>query len=115
VVDEFGTISGLVTFEDVLEQVLGEIEDEHDEKRTRPPLNTDEMEIDGTTPIRDLETQYGIDLPGDAGFETLAGFLLFQLGEIPKAGDSVEYGSRRFTISEMERNRIARVRIVQAA
>jgi putative hemolysin len=115
VVDEFGTISGLVTFEDVLEQILGEIEDEHDEKRAHLPLDTREMEIDGTTPIRDLETQYGIDLPGDAGFETLAGFLLFQLGEIPKTGDSVEYGSRRFTISEMERNRIARVRIEQAA
>jgi CBS domain containing-hemolysin-like protein len=115
VVDEFGTVSGLVTFEDVLEQMLGEIEDEHDEKRAHPVLDTSEMEVDGTTPIRDLETQYGIDLPGDAGFETLAGFLLFQLGEIPKTGDIVEYGNRRFVISEMERNRISRVRIEQAA
>jgi putative hemolysin len=115
VVDEFGTISGLVTFEDVLEQLLGEIEDEHDERRARPVLDTTELEIEGSTPIRDLHTQYGIDLPGDAGFETLAGFLLFQLGDIPKPGDVVEYGSRRFIISDMERNRIARVRIEQAA
>jgi CBS domain containing-hemolysin-like protein len=115
VVDEFGTISGLVTFEDVLEQVLGEIEDEHDERRAHPPLNTTDLDLEGATPIRDLQNQYGIDIPGDAGFETLAGFLLFQLGEIPKAGDVVEYGSRRFIISEMDRNRIARVRVEQAA
>ena len=116
VVDEFGTISGLITFEDVLEQVLGEIEDEHDERRSHPvSVDTTQLEIEGSTSIRDLETQYGIELPGDAGFETLAGFLLFQLGEIPKAGDAVEYGGRRFIISEMERNRIARVRIEQAA
>jgi putative hemolysin len=115
VVDEFGTISGLITFEDVLEQVLGEIEDEHDEKRARPLAGTTELELEGATPIRDLETQYGIELPGDAGFETLAGFLLFQLGEIPKPGDVVEYGTRRFTITDMNRNRISRVRIEQEA
>jgi putative hemolysin len=115
VVDEFGTISGLVTLEDVLEQVFGEIEDEHDERRARPAVAATELEIEGTTPIRDLNTQYGIELPGDAGFETLAGFLLFQLGQIPKTGDSIEYGERRFTISEMERNRIARVRIERSA
>ena len=111
VVDEFGTISGLVTFEDVLEQVFGEIEDEHDERRAHPEPHTGELDLEGGTSIRDLETQYGIQLPGDAGFETLAGFLLFQLGQIPKAGDAVEYGSRRFVISEMDRNRIARVHI----
>jgi CBS domain containing-hemolysin-like protein len=115
VVDEFGTISGLVTLEDALEQILGEIEDEHDERRAQPRVDTDQIELDGTTPIRDLQTQYGIELPGDAGFETLAGFLLFQLGTIPKQGDVIEWGSRRFTISEMERNRIACVRIDRVA
>jgi len=56
-------------------------------------------------------TQYQIELPGDAGFETLAGFLLFKLGYIPKQGDEIEYGNRRFSILEMDRNRIARVRV----
>jgi Hemolysins and related proteins containing CBS domains len=111
VVDEFGTISGLVTLEDALEQVFGEIEDEHDERRTAPQPQTDLIELEGTTTIRDLDLQYGIALPGDAGFETLAGFLLFQLGQIPNVGDKVDHGARRFTILEMERNRIARVRI----
>jgi CBS domain containing-hemolysin-like protein len=111
VVDEFGTISGLVTMEDVLEQVFGEIEDEHDELRANPPREADVLELDGATSIRDLHTQYGIELPGDSGFETLAGFLLYQIGEIPKVGDVVEQPDRRFTIVEMERNRIACVRI----
>ena len=71
--------------------------------------------MDGAITIRDLDTQYGLELPGDAGFETLAGFLLFQLGYIPKAGETVEYDGRRFTILEMDHNRIARVAIERVA
>lgn len=115
VVDEFGTISGLVSLEDALEQVFGEFEDEHDERRARPQADPDVLELEGTTPIRDLETHWGIDVPGDAGFETLAGFLLFQFGAIPKVGDAVEHGGRRFEILRMERNRIARVRVQKNA
>ena len=111
VVDEFGTIAGLVTLEDALEQIFGEIGDEHDVKRPLPTTEAPTIEVDGTITIRDLDTQYGLELPGDAGFETLAGFLLFQLGYIPKPTDSVEYGRRKFTILAMDYNRIARVRI----
>jgi len=111
VVDEFGTIVGLVTVEDVLEQVVGEIADEYDEKTTPPPAEADELELEGTAKIRDLETQYGIQLPADAGFETLAGFLLMKFGNIPAPGQSLEHEGRRFTVLDMERNRIAKVRI----
>ncbi len=111
VVDEFGTIVGLVTLEDALEQILGEIGDEHDAKRPQPAVEATVLELEGATTIRDLDTQYGLELPGDAGFETLAGFLLFQLGYIPQPGDTVEHGDRRFTIVEMDHNRITRVRI----
>jgi CBS domain containing-hemolysin-like protein len=111
VVDEFGTIVGLVTMEDALEQIFGEIGDEHDIKRPRPAAEAPVLELEGAITIRDLETQYGLELPGDAGFETLAGFLLFQLGYIPKSGESVEHGGRRFTITQMDHNRIARVRV----
>jgi len=113
VVDEFGTIVGLVTLEDALEQILGEIGDEHDVKRPQPAAEASEIEVDGTITIRDLDTQYGLELPGDAGFETLAGFLLFQLGKIPNEGETVEYGARRFTILQMDHNRIARVAIAR--
>jgi magnesium and cobalt exporter, CNNM family len=112
VVDEFGTIVGLVTVEDVLEQVVGPIRDEYDETSqvaARPEAT--EVELDGATRIRDLQTEYGIEVPTVPGFETLAGFLLYRLGSIPQAGEQVEFDGRRYTVLEMDRNRIARVRI----
>jgi len=120
VVDEFGTISGLLTVEDVLEQIVGPIQDEYDEKsqaHAGGPAGAEasEVELDGATRIRDLETEYGIEIPAEAGFETLAGFLLYRLGYIPHVGEHVEYDGRRYTVLEMERNRIARVRIEQVA
>jgi CBS domain containing-hemolysin-like protein len=111
VVDEFGTIDGLLTVEDVLEQIVGDIEDEHDEKIERPVPESAEVELDGAAKIRDVEMDYGITMPSSAEFETLAGFLLFRLGTIPRAGDTVEYEGRRYTVLAMDRNRIARVRI----
>jgi putative hemolysin len=111
VVDEFGTITGLITVKDVLQQIAGRIEDEHAGTLARPVLEANEAELDGATRLIDLESEYGIELPADAGFETLAGFLLYRLGEIPDAGESLEYEGRRFTVLAMDRNRIARVRI----
>jgi CBS domain containing-hemolysin-like protein len=111
VVDEFGTIVGMLTVEDVLEQIVGRIEDEHDEKTGRAPAENGGVEVDGATRIRDLESEFGIELPTDAGFETLAGFLMYRMGAIPRAGEALDYQGRRFTVLEMERNRIARVRI----
>jgi CBS domain containing-hemolysin-like protein len=111
VVDEFGTITGMLTVEDVLEQLVGRIEDEHDEKMQPRAAEAAEIELDGATRIRDLESEYGIEVPSDGGFETLAGFLLLQLGEIPEAGRTVEFGGRLFTVLAMDRNRIARVRV----
>jgi len=115
VVDEFGTIVGMVTVEDVLEQLVGRIEDEHDEKGGRPAAEAGDVELDGTTRIRELENEFGIAIPAEGGFETLAGFLLFRLGEIPHVGEAVEYGGRKFTVLEMDRNRISRVRIEKLA
>jgi putative hemolysin len=111
VVDEFGTIVGLVTVEDVLEQVVGPIADEHDEKAGPPVPESDELELDGATRIRELEADFGVEFPAEGGFETLAGFLLFRLGAIPHVGQSVDYQGRRYTVLQMDRNRIARVRI----
>ena len=114
VVDEFGTIVGMLTVEDVLEQLVGRIEDEHDEKLPRP-VHGGDLDLDGATRIRDLESEYGIEIDADGGFETLAGFLLFRLGKIPAAGESVEAQGRRYTVLEMDRNRIARVKIEKMA
>lgn len=115
VVNEFGTIVGMLTVEDVLEQIVGHIEDEHDEKARRRGAPVGDTELDGSTRIRDLETEFGIEIPTEAGFETLAGFLLFRMGRIPQAGESLVYQGRRYTVVEMDRNRIARVRIEKVA
>jgi len=111
VVDEFGTVTGLVTLADVLEQVFGDIGDEHDVVRPAPSSQDRALRLPGNTTIRDLETRYNLVLPSEAGFETLAGFLLFQFGHIPQLNDSIEYAGRRFEIVEMDRNRIATVLI----
>ena len=109
VVDEFGTVTGLVTLEDVLKQVFGDISDEHDVVTPASSYQEHVLQLEGSTTIRDLATRYNIELPSEAGFETLAGFLLFQFGYIPKVKDSVDYDGRRYTVTHMERNRIATV------
>ena len=112
VVDEFGTITGLVTVEDALEQIVGEIRDEHDLPEPVRAASADApIELDGITNVRDLENLHGISLPYDAGFETLAGFLLERLGAIPQGGEEVEHGGRRFAVVAMDGHRIARVRV----
>jgi CBS domain containing-hemolysin-like protein len=110
VVDEFGTTAGLVTVEDVLEQLVGEIEDEFD--ITPQPLSPGaSMVLDGSITIRDLEAMYQISLPKDEGFETLAGFMLARLQRVPRKGECVELEGRKFFVEEMDGMRIARVRI----
>jgi putative hemolysin len=114
VVDEFGTVAGLVTVEDVVEQVVGEITDEFDlpgDTPRAPAETADYVDLEGATTIRDLASIYGIELPVNAGFETLAGYLLFRLAHIPAVGETIEFENRRFTVTQMERNRIAQVRI----
>ena len=91
VVDEFGSTAGVVTVEDMLEQLVGEIEDEFDISEPVFAPGDSSMVLDGAVNIRDLESQYHISLPRDEGFETLAGFVLAQLQRIPALGDSFEY------------------------
>jgi CBS domain containing-hemolysin-like protein len=113
VVDEFGSTAGLITAEDVLEQIVGEIEDEFDVTPAHADVLEDDavMVIDGSEGIRDLDSQYQIQVPREAGFETLAGFVLSQLQRIPQVGDTFEYEHHRFTIAEMEGRRVAKVKI----
>jgi CBS domain containing-hemolysin-like protein len=114
VVDEFGTVAGLITVEDVIEQIVGEITDEFDvseDTPRAPDTEGEEVNLEGATTIRDLASIYGIELPVNAGFETLAGYMLSRLGHIPAVGESIDFEGRPFTVTRMERNRIAEVRI----
>ncbi|HEV2022854.1 MAG TPA: hemolysin family protein [Terriglobales bacterium] len=115
VVDEFGSTSGVVTVEDVLEQIVGEIEDEFDvAPRLLLPLESGALVLDGGENIRDLETQHHLVLPRDQGFETLGGFVLAKLERIPRGGEMLEYDGRRFTVLKMDGLRIAQVKVEPA-
>jgi CBS domain containing-hemolysin-like protein len=116
VVDEFGSTAGVITVEDILEQLVGNIEDEFDVSPSEPALEDESVIVlEGSVNIRDLEAEYGLTLPRDAGFETLAGFILARLQKIPDLRDSFEYEGRRYTVEELEGHRIARVRIEKTA
>jgi putative hemolysin len=116
VVDEFGSTAGVITVEDILEQLVGNIEDEFDVSPPEPTLQDETvLLLEGSVNIRDLEAEHGLVLPHDAGFETLAGFILARLQRIPSTGESFEYENHRYTIEEMEGHRIAKVRIEKTA
>jgi putative hemolysin len=113
VVDEFGSTSGVVTVEDVLEQLVGEIEDEFDVPPPQQPTVEGRiaLHLEGSVGIRDLESQYQLSLPRESGFETLAGFILARLQRIPKVGDHFDFEDHRFMVEEIEGHRIAKVSI----
>jgi putative hemolysin len=114
VVDEFGTILGLLTLEDILEQLVGEIHDEFDvvEKPVVVGQGADAaMIFDASLGLRDLESQYNIVLPEDRSYATVGGFVLARLGFIPRGGESFDFDGYRFTVVEMDRRRVARVKI----
>jgi CBS domain containing-hemolysin-like protein len=114
VVDEFGSILGLVTLEDVLEQMVGEIHDEFDVVQAPQIVGSGPemaMVFDGAVSLRDLEMQYEIHLPEDPAYATLGGFVLAKLGFIPHGGESFDYAGYRFTVLEMERHRVARIKL----
>ena len=114
VVDEFGSVLGLVTLEDILEQVVGEIHDEFDVVERPLTLADGAIVFDAALNVRDLDTQYNITLPEDPAYATVGGFVLDQLGFIPKGGEAFEYGNYRFTVVEMDGRRVARVKVQRA-
>jgi putative hemolysin len=111
VVDEFGSILGLVTLEDIMEQVIGEIHDEFDVVERPLTLADGAVIFDAALNVRDLDAQYNITLPEDPAYATVGGFVLDQLGFIPRGGESFEFGQFRFTVVEMDGRRVARVKI----
>ncbi len=111
VVDEFGSILGLVTLEDILEQVVGEIHDEFDVVERPQKLADGAVVFDAALNVRDLDAQYNITLPDDPAYATVGGFVFDQLGFIPRGGENFEYDGYRFTVVEMDGRRVARVKI----
>ena len=113
VVDEFGGVSGLVTIEDVLEEIVGEIADEHDEAATVgiKPTGEHTCEALARVHVSEINERLGSHLPEDEHFDTIGGFVFHQLGRIPHAGEEVVYDGVKIKVLEATRRRINRVAI----
>ena len=114
VVDEYGGTAGIVTLEDLVEELIGDIQDEYNvEGDPSRRLRTGEIEVDGLMNTDDFAEQTGIELP-DGPYETVAGFLLSMLGHLPQTGESADLDGSRLTVTELDGRRIARVKISAA-
>ena len=111
VVDEYGALAGICTLEDLIEEIVGEIEDEFDvPEQAIGQVDEDTWRLDGRFPIEDFNDRFGTDLP-EEDFHTVAGFVFGQLGRAPEPGDDVSYDGLRFDVLEVEGNRIERLAV----
>jgi putative hemolysin len=109
VMDEYGGTAGIVTLEDLVEELIGDIQDEYDADDGQPrQLHGGEIEVDGLLNLDDFAEQTGVELP-EGPYETVAGFLLAALGHLPADGESAEIAGRKLTVTQMDGRRIARV------
>jgi putative hemolysin len=112
VADEYGGTAGIVTLEDLIEEVIGDIRDEYDVARPQARrLLTGEIEIDGLLNLDEFEEETGLRLP-DGPYETAAGFVMAALGHLPELGESVEVEQVRLTVAALDGRRVARLRVI---
>ncbi len=115
VVDEYGGTAGLVTIEDIVEEIIGEVADEFDkERRYITTLGPDEWAVDGQLSVEEARELLGLDVPESEEYETVAGWVLMELGHIPVTGEVVEHGSLTVRVEAVRRRRIARLRVTRA-
>lgn len=115
VVDEHGGTAGVVTLEDILEEIVGEIRDEYDreeEEETVKTLGEEHFLVDGRITISDLNKQTNLALPADEDYDTLGGFVISELGEIPEEGADFVFQKWRFRVVEMDQKRVNKVEIM---
>ena len=113
VIDEYGGTAGLVTIEDLLEEIFGEIRDEHDiEVEPIRPIDANSATVDGVVSVGDVGDHFGVELP-EGEFDSIGGFILDRLGHLPAAGEQMSWQNLDFTVEAVSENRIQRIRIVR--
>ena len=111
VADEYGSIAGLITLEDCLEELVGEISDEYDTDHTKiEHLRDGQYLIDGSTSVSDVNEELDIEIP-DEEWDSIGGFIFGTLEHVPVAGESIDYDGWRFTVVEVKGRRIRKVRV----
>ncbi len=110
-IDEYGSVSGLVTLEDLLEEIVGEIRDEYDIESPVIRLSDGTLIIDASISLRDLNEDYNLDIPESPEYETLGGFIVTDLQKIPQTGDAIEMDGKRLRVIQMVGQRIAKVKL----
>jgi CBS domain containing-hemolysin-like protein len=113
VVDEHGGVEGIITLEDLLEEIVGDISDEHDEEVNEQIINQPDGSyiLDGAVAVRDVNRRLGLNLPVSEGYTTIAGFLMSEAGELLEAGESVSFNGHTFRVEKVDKRRILEVRM----
>ena len=113
VIDEYGGTAGIVTLEELVEEIVGRLTDEWVTEHPLVEIDEHTMQIDGLMPIDEVNEELGTDLPENDDYETVAGFILYQLRQIPQEGERFHYGDLNITVQEMKGPKIERVLITK--
>jgi CBS domain containing-hemolysin-like protein len=115
-VDEYGAIEGLITLEDVLEELVGEIADEHDFEEERIHVRPDgTILVDGGVTVRDVNRRLHLNVPESDEYTTIAGFVMARLGKLPLPGDRVVHNGVAFIVEKVEGRRLTQLRVESVA
>jgi magnesium and cobalt exporter, CNNM family len=116
VVNEYGSVEGLVTLEDLIEEIVGEIQDEYDiEEKPVERLKDGSILVDASMPVKDLVSEFGLQIPPSTDYETLGGFIIYQIQGLPRGGEVFYHGDYKFTVVDLGDRRVSKVKVERIA